>query len=136
MAQVTALSPRATPGKPYSFSAKPAAGLTVILRIQFGDSVLLSSGAIAAPSSASDVPFEISGLLIVRSIGTATTTLSASGRYDNGQTSGLLGPTTEVSGAADSTVENVVQATVQWGAASASNTITVQNILIEKYDPA
>lgn len=115
-----------------SFAGKAAPSPSINLRIKFGDSVLLATGALAPPSGASGIPFEIQGFFVVRALGSPAT-LSVSGRYDNGQSSGLLALTDEVSTPVNSTIDNDLHATIQFGVASPSNSATVQNIIIEKY---
>ena len=106
---------------------------TLNLRIKFGTSVLMATGAITQPSGASDLPFEIQGFFVVRTIGNPATLVS-SGRYDNGQTAGLLAAQ-QPTNLANTTIDNDIQASAEWGTASADNSITAQNIIIERYDP-
>ena len=102
------------------------------LRILLGSVVLLASGDVAPPSSGSDVPWEIEGLFVVRSVG-ASGTIMATARYDNGQTSGLLANAAAI--VVDTTTAADLQVSAQWGTASASNSIKVQNLFVEKYTP-
>lgn len=107
------------------------AGSVVLLnlRIKFGSVVLLSSGLVATPSSGSDVPWEIEGAFVVRSIG-ASGTVVATGDHDNGQTAGLLANSGTVT--VDSTVAAVIQASAEWSVADPGNSITAQNIEIQR----
>jgi len=102
---------------------------SLTLRIKFGSTVLLSSGAVAIPSTGVDVPWEIEGEFVVRSIG-ASGTVSATGDHDNGQTAGLLANSGTVT--IDTTAASDIAVSAQWGVASASNSITAQVLNIEK----
>lgn len=129
MAQVTAQSVTATPGKIHSFSAKAAAALnTINLRIKYGSTVLLSSGTVTIPTTGTNVAWEIEGEFVVRSIGGSGTVMTT-GRHDNGQTSGLLANTAAI--VVDTTASADLQVSAQWGTASASNIIKVQNLTVE-----
>ena len=99
------------------------------LRIKFGSTVLLYSGAVAAPTGGVDVPWEIDGEFVVRSIG-ASGQVSITGDTDNGQTSGLLAHSGTVT--IDTTAAADIAVSAQWGVASASNSITAQVLNIEK----
>lgn len=126
------------PGQPHFHSRVGSPGSatpSINLRITFGSTVLVATGALTPPSGASDVPFEIECMFVVRSIGAGTTVLMAAGRYDNGQSDGLLAPTTESSPAPDSEVNNDLKATIEFGVASASNSATAQIVKITKVDP-
>lgn len=103
---------------------------TLNLRFKMGAVVLLASGNVAIPSSGSNVPWEIEGMFIVRTVAGISAALMATGKYNNGQTSGLLANAATV--AVDPTAAADLQVSAQWGTASASNTITVQNLTIEK----
>lgn len=129
MAQVTALSPIGTPGPPYSFSAKPAPSSSLNLRISLGSVVLVASGAVVVPTTGSNVPWEIEGEFVVRTIGASGTT-TATGDHDNGQTSGLLANSGTLT--IDTTSSADITVSAQWSTASASNTITVQNLEMER----
>ncbi len=130
MAAITQLSPNGVMGRRYSFTAKGAASpVTLVLRIALGAVELLTTGALTPPSGATNVPWEMEGLLVVRSIG-ASGTIMATGRYDNGQSAGLLANAAAVT--VDTTASADLQVTAQWGTADAANSLTVQNLTIEK----
>ncbi len=130
MAQVTALSPNGVMGLPYVFIAKGVATpVTLALRIALGAVELLATGALTPPSGASNLPWEMEGLLVVRSIG-ASGTIMATGRYDNGQSAGLLANAAAVT--VDTTASADLQVTGQWGTADPANSLTVQNLTIVK----
>ena len=57
----------------------------------------------------------------------------ANGDHDNGQTSGLLANTGTVT--IDTTAGADIQASAEWGIASASNTVTAQKIVLVREDP-
>lgn len=99
------------------------------LRIKIGSVELVSSGAVDQPSSGSNVPWSIDCEFVVRSIG-ASGKVSATGNHDNGQTSGLLANSSELT--LNTTIANDVVVSAEHGIASASNTVKVQNLEIER----
>lgn len=131
MAQVTELSATATPGKIHSFSAKPTAGNTLVLRIKYGSKVLLASPAVSMTPNLSNVAWAIEGLFIVRSIG-ANGTLMATGDFDNSVDSNAIANTSAVT--VDTTASTDIEVSAQWSAAAAGNTIEAQNVFIEKHE--
>lgn len=102
------------------------------LRLKFGTIELLGSGALAPPSGGKNVPWKLEGLFVVRRIG-ASGVLLATGEYDNGQSAGLLANVSASS--VDTTTGADITVSAQWSVADPGNSITVQNLFIEKYDP-
>jgi hypothetical protein len=105
---------------------------TLTLRIYLGATEILDSGAITLPTvSAAGFAFDID--VTCRTAG-AGGEVVASGRisYDDG-TAAFLVKTTVTS--IDTTAAQVVDVTVEWGAASASNTLTAQELALFLWTP-
>lgn len=112
-----------------SFAGKVAASLdTLNLRVTFGGTPVFASGAVAVPSGASNVPWRIEGLFVVRAIG-ASGIIVGTGSYDNGQSKGLIASAFAAS--VDTTIDNDVEVTAQWGTANLANNVTVQILTAE-----
>ena len=101
---------------------------TLNIRIKIGSRTLVTTGTITPPSGATNKPWRMDCLFVVRSTGLAGSVLPT-GEWNNGQTSGITG--SALAATLDTTVANPIQVTAKWGTASASNTITVHNLLDE-----
>lgn len=104
---------------------------TLNLRIRIGGVPVVVSGAVAVPSGASNVPWRIEGLYTVRSLGAGGSGI-ATGSYDNGQSAGLIA--SALASSLDTTIDNDVEVTGQWGTASVLNSVTVQQLVFEMAD--
>jgi hypothetical protein len=102
---------------------------TLTVKIKFGSTVILTTGAITLASGVSNVGWQIEGTITCRTVG-GSGTVFAQGtfQYNNSV------PTNIVNTAAvtiDTTASQAVSATATWSASSASNTITATNLSIE-----
>jgi len=102
------------------------------MKIYLGSTEMCSSGAVALNSSISDVGFRFEIDIICRTEG-ETGTMVASGVFEYDEDSQhTLVKTSEVT--VNTTVDQEVNVTVQWGTADPLNTITCQMLLIELID--
>ena len=107
---------------------------TLDIKIKLGSVTLLDTGAITTVTSASNRLFLFEGLVTVRSVGSSGTAF-AQGTFTETATtgSGKLYPMANTStSAVDTTANLAFNVTAQWGSASASNTITLTNLVIEE----
>mgnify|MGYP003340148971 CR=1 FL=1 len=107
---------------------------TLELKVKFGATVVLDSGAITTTTSASNREFYFTGLLTVTALG-ASGAVIGQGLFHETATSGSgkVYPLSNASAVTvDTTTNQTVNVTVTWGAASASNTITLTNFLLEE----
>lgn len=101
------------------------------LRIKLASVVLLATGDLTPPTTAVDTPWEMEGYFTVRSIG-PTGTVVANGKYDNGQTKGLLANAGTKT--IDADASNEIHVSVEWAIANALNTVKVQQLIVKKYN--
>lgn len=130
--QKSRLFPHGVMGPAAAFGPKGAS--TLNLRIKLDSVVLLATGDVAPPASgSSDIPWRMECVFICRRAG-ALGLVMATGSYDNGNSAGLLANTAAVS--VDGTVAHDIEVSAQHGTADPGNIVTVQNITVEKFDPA
>ena len=90
----------------------------------------METGAITAYNTTNE-GFSIEGIATCRTTG-ASGTVMAQGLYKEYQNPAIdYGMTNTSADTIDTTVSNLLEWKVQWGVASASNTITVTNFLLE-----
>lgn len=107
---------------------------TLTLKIKLGAVTVLDTGAITTVTSASNRLFLFEGVITVRSVG-ASGTAFAQGTFTETATAGTgkLYPVANTSTVAVDTTANLAfNVTATWGAASASNTISLTNLVIEE----
>lgn len=110
----------------YSNTSTP----TLTVKLKAGSTVLLSSGAITTTASASNRAFKFEGIVTVYSLG-ASGTVRGGGKVEEvgSATTGIAG-TSAVT--VDTTANQTLNLTVQWGTANSSNTITITNLVVEE----
>lgn len=105
---------------------------TLTLKVKFGSTVILSTGAVTTVTGATNREFTFSGLITVKSLG-ASGTASAQGSFVEYASTAVVYPMTNSSTVTvDTTANQTVGVTAQWGASSASNTITLTNLVLEE----
>jgi hypothetical protein len=107
---------------------------TLNIRFKLGSTTICSTGAVALAGTIANNVWSVDIELTCRTVG-ASGTVIAQGlfTYDEsthaGTTEGLASTTTTT---IDTTASQAVGITVQWGSASASNTITATNLTVER----
>jgi len=109
-----------------SFAAIPQ---SLNLLIKLGSVTLISTGALTPTSGLADEPWMFEGYFIVRSTGSSGTVM-VSAEHDAAGNRGQL--TNTGTKTIDDTVAETLQVAADWGAANAGNTITVQNLDLER----
>lgn len=115
---------------------------TIAFRSKLGASTPVSSGVVTAlASSAAFNPFEITVMLIAIATGFGGSfSVDGWAMMVNGTTAGTVAFFPIFTGASiyfvDSTIDNLLDVTVQWGTASATNIITADITLVEILSPA
>ena len=103
---------------------------TVTVRLKLGATTIIDSGATASGNGAND-GFVLNLILTCRTIG-GTGTVVAQGLYQEIHSSGARVELVELtSDTIDTTASQAVSVTFQWGTASASNTVTCTNFIME-----
>ena len=102
---------------------------TLTLLLKLGSVTLISTGALTPTSGLTDKPWKMEGYFIVRSTG-ASGTVMASAEYDAVGSKGQLANAGTIT--IDDTTSAVYQVAAEWGVADAGNSVTVQNLVIEK----
>lgn len=103
---------------------------TLTIKLKAGSTVLLTSGAITTTTSASNRAFVFNGLVTVYSLGASGTVRGQGEVSELGSAVTGIASTSTVT--VDSTANNTLNLTAQWGAASSSNTITITNLVVEE----
>ncbi len=103
---------------------------TLTLKLKAGSTVLVSTGAITTATSASNRVFNYEAIVTVYTIGASGTVLGQCDFADNASTIALTATTAAVT--VDSTANQTLNVTAQWSASSASNTLTVTNLIVEE----
>ena len=107
---------------------------TLDLKVKLGSVTVLDSGAITTVTTASNREFLFSGIITIRSIG-ASGTAFAQGTFTETLATGVslnYPMSNAATVAVDTTANLAFNVTAQWGASSASNTISLTNLLIEE----
>ncbi len=107
---------------------------TLTVKVKFGTTAILSTGAITTVTSATDREFSFSGLITVKSLG-GSGTVNGQGIFVETLATGvsLNYPMTNASAVTvDTTANQTVGVTAQWSASSSSNTITLTNFVLEE----
>lgn len=110
----------------HSSTANP----NITLKIKFGSTVMLTTGAVQSKNGSSDA-FVISGDITCRTTG-ASGAFMSQGQYLELQSTGVLyGMKNTATVAVDTTTTQAITVTAQWGTANAGNTITLTNLTVE-----
>ncbi len=109
---------------------------TLELKIKFGSTVLLDSGAVAMGGNPTNEGWHVYALLIVVSIGATGTLECQADGIANKVTAGSRLQTSLImtnTGAitVDTTADKALTVTAQWGTSDAINTITLRQMLVE-----
>jgi hypothetical protein len=107
---------------------------TLDIKVKLGAVTLLDTGAITTVTTASGRLFLFEGIVTVRTVG-ASGTAFAQGLFVETLATGvsLNYPMVNASTSAiDTTAELAFNVTAQWGASSASNTISLTNLILEE----
>lgn len=110
---------------------------TIEGKIKFGSTVMLDSGAVTAVGSVTNGKWNAEAWFVVQSIG-AGGAVEAHGRLEFATTLGaaLTVPIGNIAAIAiDTTASQAITATAQWGTSSASNTIQLREMVIERLTP-
>lgn len=135
-----------TQGKSVNFFAvgysSSAASATLNVRVSFGTTTILNSGAVTINSSigaVANVPFRIDGTITTRATGSSGTVMGQlTWRHDTKNSSGLadsvveLSPSTLTTTTIDTTASQLINVSFQWGAASTSNGLVITNFVVKK----
>jgi hypothetical protein len=108
---------------------------TLRVRIKLGSVVVVDTGAVTSPiANAAAHFFDIQGIVEFRSIG-ASGTAKAEGRVFFAEDSSLVPKVFEFppafAASINTTVDQVLSVTAQWGTASLSNSITEKTLIVE-----
>lgn len=105
---------------------------TLQLKVKLGAVTVLDSGAITTVTGASNRVFTLEGVITVYALG-ATGTVRGQGTItETGGTTKVYGMATTAAGDVPTTANQALNITATWGAASASNTITLTNLIFEE----
>lgn len=103
---------------------------TIRIKVKFGSTVILDTTAITSHNSTNE-EIRLDALITCRTTG-ASGTVFAQGLYKEFQSPGVDGPMVNTSTTTvDTTASQTISVTAQWGTASASNTITLSNLVVE-----
>lgn len=107
---------------------------TLDIKVKFGSTAVLDTGAITTVTTASNRVFTFSGLLTIQSLG-STGTVLGQGIFNETATTGAgkaypMGNSAAVT--VDTTANQLVSVTATWGTSSSSNTITLTNLVLEE----
>lgn len=102
----------------------------ITVKVKFGSTVILTTGAVASGNS-TNTAVKLDCTITCRTVG-ATGTVFAQGTYtEAGTGANIFDMTNTATTTIDTTASQTVDITVQWGTASASNTITSTNVLLD-----
>ena len=102
----------------------------ITMRVKFGSTTILTTGAVASGNS-TNTAIKLEGFVTCRTDG-ATGTVIGQGTYtEAGGGANIFDMTNTATTTIDTTASQTVDITVQWGTASASNTITSTNVILE-----
>lgn len=99
---------------------------TIRIRVKLGSTVILDTGVINSGNS-TNAYFDIDGVICCRTVGATGTVMSQGYFTELGGGAGAFGMTNTAAATIDTTASLVYDVTVEWGTASASNTITSTN---------
>ena len=102
---------------------------TLALLLKLGSVTLITTEDFTPTTGLTDQPWKMEGYFIVRSTGSSGTVM-VSAEYEAAGSSGQLANTSTKT--IDDTSSAVYQVAADWGVANAGNSITVQNLDIEK----
>lgn len=107
---------------------------TLTLKIKFGSTVLLNSGAFVTTAGISNGGWACEGFFIIQSIGSsgAVEAQGLASFATSATTSAVLDLANTSPITVDTTINNTITASVQWSSANASNTITLRQFSIEQ----
>jgi hypothetical protein len=119
----TAIGPHSATGSP-----------TIRLRVYLNSTVILDTGIVTSGNS-TNATWEFRGLVTCRTTG-ATGTIMAQGFYlESAGGPNLFGMVNSAPITIDTTINQTINFTVQWGTASVNNTITATNVNIQGWGP-
>lgn len=104
---------------------------TLNLRQKLGSTVITATGAVTTGSGLANALLSVSTLLTCRTVG-ASGTVIAAGQAGIGTVNAGLYPTSGTTVTIDTTASQAIGLTAEWGTASASNTLTVTNVAVER----
>lgn len=110
---------------------------TIRVRVKMngiGSVVLLDTGAVLTANSTNDL-CELSALLTVRSLGLTGSIIGHGYWQELGAGANNFQMINTGAITFDSTTDQTIDVTVEWGTASASNTITITNVVVELLRP-
>lgn len=105
---------------------------TLTIKVKFGSTAILSTGAVTTTTGASNREFTFSGLITVQSLGASGTVHGQGSLTEYASTPVVFPMTNSAAVTVDTTANQTVGVTAQWGASSASNTITLTNLVLEE----
>ena len=107
---------------------------TLDIKVKLGSTAILDTGAITTVTTASNREFYFQGLITVTVLGSSGA-VNAQGLFHETATTGA-GKVYPMANAAavtvNTTTNQTLSVTAQWGASSASNTITLTNLVLEE----
>ena len=106
----------------------------ITVKVKFGSTVMLTTGVVASGNATNQL-VQLAGLITIRAVG-AVGTITGHGYWQ--ELGGGINNFQMINLGVvnlDTTVNQTVDITVQWGTASGSNTVTSTNVLIEKIKP-
>lgn len=107
---------------------------TIRVRVKTNSTVQLDTGAVGSANSTNEL-VRLNALLTVRSIGASGSIIGHGYYQELGAGIGNFPMVNTAAVTIDTTIDQVLDITVEWGTASASNTITSTNVLIEILRP-
>ena len=107
---------------------------TIRVKVKTNSTVQLDTGAVGSANSTNEL-VQLNALLTVRSIGASGSIIGHGYYQELGAGIGNFPMVNTAAVTIDTTIDQVLDITVEWGTASASNTITSTNVLIEILRP-
>jgi hypothetical protein len=107
-----------------------AANPTIRIKIKFGSTIMLDTTAVGTKNS-TDEGFQVTGVITCRTTGVSGTVFSQ-GFYNEGASgTGNFDMKNTAATTIDTTASQAMTITAEWGTASASNTISLTNLVVE-----
>lgn len=110
----------------HSSTANP----TINIRIKLGSTVVATTGAVSS-STDTNAQFDLDCLITCRTTGASGTVMSSGHYEEDGTSPDTYQMVNTATTTIDTTASQVIAITVQWSAANANNTISLQNLVIE-----
>jgi len=105
-------------------------GVTIRVKVKFGSTVILDTTALASKTD-TNAMIEVSGMITCRTTGVSGTVIGQGFYSEFGTTVDDFQMVNTATTTIDTTASQAVSVSVQWGTASASNTITSTNFILE-----